>query len=145
MMSFAVDPAGSVPSTVIASVFASLLRQRLRREHVLDLARADAERERAERTVRRGVAVTAHDRHARQRAALFGPITCTMPCPGSPIGKFVMPNSAAFARSVSTCLRLTGSAMTWPDRCGPWVGRIGGHVVVLGGDREVGPADARGR
>ena len=42
-----------------------LLRQRLRREHVLDLGRADAERERAERAVRRRVAVAADDRHAR--------------------------------------------------------------------------------
>ena len=41
--------------------------QRLRREHVLDLGRADAERERAERAVRRGVRVAAHDRHAGLR------------------------------------------------------------------------------
>ena len=47
------------------------LRQRLRGEHVLDLARADAERERAERAVRRRVAVAAHDGHARLREALL--------------------------------------------------------------------------
>src|SRR6202035_3259659 len=41
------------------------LRQRLRREDVLDLARADAEGDRAERAVRRGVRVAADDRHAR--------------------------------------------------------------------------------
>ncbi len=49
------------------------LRQRLSGEHVLDLARADPERQRAERAVRGGVAVAAHDRHARLREALFGP------------------------------------------------------------------------
>ena len=41
------------------------LLQRLRREHVLDLGRADPERERAERAVRRRVRVAADDRHAR--------------------------------------------------------------------------------
>ncbi len=41
------------------------LPQRLGREHVLNLGGADAERERAERTVRRCVAVTANDGHAR--------------------------------------------------------------------------------
>jgi uncharacterized NAD-dependent epimerase/dehydratase family protein len=40
------------------------LRQRLGRQDVLDLAGADAERDRAERAVRRGVRVAAHDRHA---------------------------------------------------------------------------------
>ena len=41
------------------------LLQRLGRQHVLDLAGADAERERAERAVGRGVRVAADDRHAR--------------------------------------------------------------------------------
>ena len=49
-----------------------LLGERLGREHVLDLARADAERERAERAVRRRVAVAAHDRHARLGQPLLG-------------------------------------------------------------------------
>ena len=46
-----------------------LLDEALRGEHVLDLARADAERERAERAVRGGVRVAADDRHARLRDA----------------------------------------------------------------------------
>ena len=50
-----------------------LLGQRLRREHVLDLARADAERERAERAVRRRVRVAADAGRAGQREALLGP------------------------------------------------------------------------
>ena len=53
--------------------FALLHQQRLRRQHVLDLARADAERERAERAVRAGVRVAADDRHAGQRRALLRP------------------------------------------------------------------------
>jgi hypothetical protein len=44
----------------------------LGRQHVLDLGRPDAERQRAERAVRGGMAVSADDRHARLRAALFG-------------------------------------------------------------------------
>ena len=60
------------PSTVIAMVPGRVLRQRLGGEHVLDLARADAEGERAERAVGRGVAVAAHDGHARLGEALLG-------------------------------------------------------------------------
>src|SRR5262249_61810765 len=49
------------------------LGQRLRREHVLDLRRADAERERAEGAVRRGVRVAADDRHPGLREPELGP------------------------------------------------------------------------
>ncbi len=56
-----------------AHVLGLALQQRLRRQHVLDLRRADAVRQRAERAVRRRVAVAAHDRGARQREALLGP------------------------------------------------------------------------
>ena len=48
------------------------LQQRLRGQHVLDFAGADAEGQRAERAVRRGVAVAADDRHAGLRVALLG-------------------------------------------------------------------------
>ncbi len=48
-------------------------QQRLRRKHVLDLARADAERERAQRAVRGGVAVAADQRGAGEGEALLGP------------------------------------------------------------------------
>ena len=49
------------------------LDQRLGREHMLDLGRADAMRERAEGAVGRGVAVAADDRRARQGETLLGP------------------------------------------------------------------------
>ena len=49
-----------------------VLDHALRREHVLDLARADAEGERAEGAVRGGVRVAADDRHARLGDAELG-------------------------------------------------------------------------
>ena len=49
------------------------LDQRLGGEHMLDLARADAVRQRAEGAVRRGMAVAADDGGAGQREALLGP------------------------------------------------------------------------
>ncbi len=51
----------------------TLFPQALRREHVLDFAGADSERERAERAVRRGMAVAANDRHARLREPKLRP------------------------------------------------------------------------
>ena len=65
-------PSGSSPSTSIRIVFGLLLHQRLRRQHVLDLARADAEGQGAEGAVRAGVAVAADDRGAGQREAQLG-------------------------------------------------------------------------
>src|SRR5207244_3781253 len=49
----------------------SVLQEALRGEHVLDLARADAESERPERTVRARVAVAAHNGHSRLRQPEF--------------------------------------------------------------------------
>ena len=54
-----------------AHVLGLLLDQRLRRQHMLDLRRADAMRQRPEGAVRGGVAVAAHDGRARQREALL--------------------------------------------------------------------------
>ena len=50
-----------------AHVLGLELSERLRREHMLDLGRADAMRQHAEGAVSRGVAVAADDRGARQR------------------------------------------------------------------------------
>jgi hypothetical protein len=49
-----------------------LEQQCLRRQHMLDLARSDAEGERADAAVTGGVAVAADDRRAGQGEALFG-------------------------------------------------------------------------
>jgi hypothetical protein len=54
-------------------VLHAALEQRLRRQHMLDLAGADAVGERAEGAVRRCMAVTAYDGRARQREALLRP------------------------------------------------------------------------
>src|SRR5205823_10100109 len=45
--------------------------QTLRRQHVLDLGGADAERERGERAVRARVRIAADNRHPRQRRPLL--------------------------------------------------------------------------
>jgi hypothetical protein len=50
----------------------AVLRQRLRREDVFDLAGADAERERAERTVRAGMGIATDDDEAGLRVPLLG-------------------------------------------------------------------------
>ena len=72
--SFARDAApGLARRSVTRIAVRALLRQRLRGQHVLDLARADAEGERAEGAVRRGVRVAADDRHAGLRDAELGP------------------------------------------------------------------------
>ena len=65
-------PGASSPSTVTRMFFGGARLQRLRRQHVFDFAGADAEGERAEGAVRRGVAVAADDRLAGQRQALLG-------------------------------------------------------------------------
>jgi hypothetical protein len=56
-----------------AHVLRPPLDQRLGREHVLHFGCPDAMGNRAERAMRRRVAVAAHDRRARQREALLGP------------------------------------------------------------------------
>ena len=72
-MSLALQPARQRAVDLHEQVLRLPGEQRLRGQHVLDLARADAVRERAEGAVRRGVRVAADDRHARQRRALLGP------------------------------------------------------------------------
>ena len=134
MTSLAVLPTGRSPSTVMARVLAGGLRQGLGGEDVLDLAGADAEGQGAERAVGGGVA----SRRRRWSCPAWcrpcsGPMMWTMPWPGVFIGWSVMPNSAQLSRSVSTCLREIGSAIS------RWVS-CGGDVVVLGGDGELGVA-----
>ena len=65
--SFAVTPSGSNPRVSHLHRERLVLRQTLRCQHVLDFARADAKRERAESAVRARVTIAADDRHARPR------------------------------------------------------------------------------
>src|SRR5215468_8250896 len=58
-----------------------------------------------------------------------GTMTCTIPCPASPIGCSRTPNSAAFLRSASTCVRETGSVT---GEVGPVSGTPGPVIPVVG-------------
>ena len=72
---------GKPPRTSIFIVSA-LLRQALRRQHMLDLAGADPECQSTKRAMRACMAIAADDRHAGLRQTDSGPITCTIPCSG---------------------------------------------------------------
>ena len=131
--SLAVTPAGSSPSTSTAIHFGRRLRQRLGGQDVLDLARADAEGERAERAVRRRVAVAADDRHARQRAALLGADDVDDALAGVAHREV---GDAELGRVLAQHLDLAGR-----DRVGDrLVDVLGRDVVVLGRDRQLGAA-----
>ena len=65
-------PKPSLPSTVMRSVFGLRCHMRLRRHHVHHFRCADAERQRAERAVRRRVRIGADDEQARLGDALLG-------------------------------------------------------------------------
>ena len=109
------------------------LRERLRGEHVLHLARADAEREGSERAVRCGVAVSAHDRHTRQCAALLGADHVHDP--------LVLVAHGEQRDAELLCVLAHHLNLSRRDRVGDReVNVCGRDVVVLGGDREFGPA-----
>ena len=134
-MSFAVTPRGSSPSTVTAIVPRLRLRQRLRGEHVLDLAGADAERQRAERAVRGRVAVAAHDRHARLREALLGPDHVhDALARRRPWGRGGCRTPRSSPRAPPSACAEIGSATGW------WMS-VGRDVVVHRRHGEVGAAD----
>jgi hypothetical protein len=98
---------------------------------VLDLGRADPERQGAERTVRRGVAVPADDRHAR----LGQPELWTDDVHDALLGiAHRVDGDPELLAVASQCLDL-GAAHRVRDRP-----RGCGDVVVLGREREVGAA-----
>ena len=70
--SLAVTPGPRRPVHLDRERAGPLLQQALRRQHLRDLAGADAERQRAQRAVRAGVAVAADDRAPRLREAQLG-------------------------------------------------------------------------
>ena len=108
-------------------------RQRLGGEHVLDLTGADAERERAERAVRRRVRVAADDRHARLRDTQLR-------------ADDVHDALLDVAHRVELDAELGAVAaqrldLGAADRIGDRLVDVGRrHVVVFGREREVGPA-----
>lgn len=105
---------------------------------MLYLGRADAERERAKRAVRRRVRVAADDGHAGEREALLGAddVHDTLPLVAHP--KVVEPERLA-VRLERVDLQL-GLGVLDPARA---VGR--GHVVVGGGEDAVDAADGAAR
>ena len=110
------------------------LQQRLRGQHVLDFARADAERQRAERAVRRRVAVAADDRHAGLRVALLRADDVDDALRG--VVDVVQRDAelvAVVAERVDLLLR---------DRVENRQAAVGRrHIVVDGGERALRPAD----
>ena len=70
--SLALTPGASAPSRSHAHRLGLAPHQALRRQHLFDFGRADAERQRAKCAMRRRVAVAAHDRHAGLRQAELG-------------------------------------------------------------------------
>ena len=73
MMSLTATPGRSAPLSLTRMRLLLALAQRLRCEYAFTLARADAEGDGAEGAVRRGMAVAADQRHARQGEAEFRP------------------------------------------------------------------------
>jgi hypothetical protein len=110
-----------------------LLRQRLRREDVLDLARADAEGQSAEGAVGRGVGVAAHDHHPRLRETHLRPDDVHDPLPdGAPR---VQPDAELLA-VLPEGLHLLGGDLILDRQT--YAGRR--DVVVHRREREVRPA-----
>jgi hypothetical protein len=111
-----------------------LLGQGLGGENVLDLAGADAEREGTERAVGGGVAVAAHDDHARLGEALLGPddVDDALERVADAVA-----GDAELGAVGPQHVHLAGG-----DRVGDGlVEPGGGDVVVHRGHGEVGPAD----
>ena len=70
-----------------------------------------------------------------------GPMMCTMPCSASPIGCSRMPNSSQLRRSVSTCVRETGSTIGLSMST---VGTLWSSVAIVRSGRRTGrPASRR--
>ena len=141
MMSLAVEPAGSTPSTVTASVLAlgwgSVWVARTCSTSLVPMPNASAPNAPC-------VEVWLSPQTMVMPGSVSpcsGPMMWTMPWPGSPIGWISMPNSAQLARSVSTCLREIGSAIS---RCVSAVGTLWSSVAMVRSGRRTGrPASRR--
>ena len=110
------------------------MRERLGGEHVLDLARTDAEGERTKGAVGAGVAVTAHHGHARKRQAQFGAHHVDDALVLVP---HRIVRDAELGRVRPQRLDLLTADLIGDRQ----VLILGRHVVVLGRDCQVGPAN----
>ena len=138
MMSFAVTPAGSCPSTVTRMFFAFFWISVCVASTCSTSRGADAVGERAERAMGRGVAVAADDRRARQGEALLRPDDVD---DALPLIELVEIFDAELARVLGQRLDLRrGFRIVDAVRA---VG--GGHVVVDDGQRLLRRADLAAR
>ena len=112
------------------------LGERLGGEHVLDLARADPERERAERAVGGGVRVAADDRHARLRHAQLRPDHVH---DALAVGAHRVDGDAELGAVALERLDLHARELVADARGDRRA--VGGDVVVGGGERAVRAAD----
>ena len=130
--SLAVTPTAERARRPNQHVLGVALDQRLRRQHMLDLRGADAERQRAERAMGRGVAVAAHDGHARLGQALLRPDDMD-----DALADIV---HAEIRHAEFLDVALQGLDLDAAFRLVDAVGAVRGrHVVVGDGDRRVGP------
>ena len=133
MMSLVVTPAAQRRRDGDRHGLEPAQRQGLGGQHVLHLGGADAEGERAERAVGRGVAVAADDGHAR----LGQPELRADDVHDALLGVAHRVQPDAELRAVAPQGLDLGPGHRVGDR---QLDVDGGHVVVLGGQREVGPA-----
>ena len=135
MMSFAVTPRGQLAFDGDAEGLRLRLRQRLRRQHVLHFAGADAEGQRSECAVRRCVRVAADDRHARLGDAQFRPDHVDDALLAAvDVVELDAEVRAIFAQRVNLRGRdLIDDVQTAFNRCG--------HIVIHGCDAAVRAAD----
>ena len=104
-------------------------QQRLGGQHMLDLTGADAMRQRAERPVRRGVAVATNDGHARQGRTLFRSHHMDDAL------TLVVHLELRDAQPITVLVQ--GVDLEFGDRIGDALAAVGGgHVVVA--DRQIG-------
>ena len=126
------DARGSCAVDLDPHVLGLLLDQRLGGEHMLDLGRADAMGQRAERPVGRGVAVAADDGRAGQREALLGADDVDDALALIELIEVLDAELRGIVGQRLDLLRLSGSAMP---------GAVGGrHVVIDDGQRLLGTA-----
>ena len=133
MMSLALTPGDRLPVDPDFVRLRRPLEQALRGEDHLDLARADAERERPERAVGRRVGIAADDRHAGLRQAQLRSDDVDDPL----VGRAEAVERDPELRAVLVELADLVGGHRVEDRQAARVGRGG---VVGRGDRQLGPA-----
>ena len=133
--SLAVTPAGQLAVDGHRHGGRPLLGEGLGGQDVLDLAGADAEGQGAEGPVGRGVAVAAHDGHARLGQALLGADDVDDALVG-------VAHRVAGDAELGAVGRQHGQLLGRDGIGHRLVDVDGGHVVVGGGDGQVGPVDA---